>query len=408
LIGFWAGQGEKGGRDCGKTKAGKKPMPPRKRKSAARAAPKKRNNKRRRRVPAASINEPTSPVPDDEESVPDSDSENKEKLEAEEPMNTADVMRKMEMLCEFPLRPEEYFTQRCKEIAVCEKGSILLREIFGIPPVKSDLPAQTDNPPKATASNPVASTIYLPKELSDICVSYYEEDVETMIHHTCTEFRIFSNGKVIKRLREQIPCAELEVLISGMNARGPSYRWWFLLRLHVPLFIPMDDSIMRSDGSHCRLFDNCGKEVAGMCFNIQMNAPRIGVRQVSRRRELKWDYLMDSIPHPDLIGPCLNTSTLTLEKLNACATELEIRTNEGQEKWLSFLFDLHRSYAAIRLWISELTTFSTYIQHDPEWAQNESILHWNRFYRNYLCGDPIGATIEHKEGKVQRAYLSYD
>jgi hypothetical protein len=381
-------------------------MAPKKRKGAPRPAPKKKPAKRRRRAsPPRPSNDPPAapdvaePEPEvlpvisqdgDDDPISDEDSSSEDENESKDvgPINIEDVIRKIEILSQYPLKPSDYFAQRSAEISISEKGREVLRTIFSV-------------------------ETYLPKELTDICVSYYEEKVETMVERTLEDFQYFSNGKVLDRLVLETPPsarAPLRPLLISLHARGPHYLWWFLLRTGIPSFIPLGDASTRHIGEIWTLFHD-GKTVAGISFCEEPDMLFVGLPediQDGRKKGLEWTSLMDAVPHPDLIGPCLNTSTVTLEQLTECAVALEARTKRAKEKWLASLFALHRGFAAMYLWISDSRMFAH--NDDPKAAQVESRSEWNGFYRQYKCADPFYMRTKKKEDceeKPEDTYLCY-
>ena len=76
-------------------------------------------------------------------------------------------------------------------------------------------------------------------------------------------------------------------------------------------------------------------------------------------------------------------------------------------KWLAYLFDLFRAYAAIRLWISDIETFEDTV--DPQIVQNCAISEWNRFHTQYPFGSPFRYVVN-KEGQnvIEKPYLHYE
>ncbi len=339
---------------------------------------------------------------------PDPLPENEDEDSADQtPLNIPDIIRKVEVLSEDPLKPLVYFTQQSAEIMGAEQGSILLHSFF-------------DNG--------------MPKELTDICVSYYEGNMKTMVSSTLADFQYFANGKVLRRVFAELPASERAAFgrrVGALSDRGPAYLWWFLMRYGLPTFIPLEETKCTRGGNYCSLWDGEGKEIAQMCFNLDEegeqvpnNCPFVGLRTLepseqervirNDRRDgspptdnLEWHRLSDSVPYPELIGPCLNTSKVTLEQLQACSMALTDRTKKHDAiTWLAFLFDLFRSYRAIDLWIANLRSFKETA--NPRLAQMQAILEWNRFYRKYHFGDAFCMIDKNEKGEEKEMFLSYE
>jgi hypothetical protein len=304
----------------------------------------------------------------------------------DKPINIPYVVRKMELLCEYPPSPADYFLQRSKEITSSPAVVGHVRELFNLPRPNG--------------------LVFLPGEITKICTSYYEhENVETMISDTLRDCRFFANGNAITQLfRSATPYARPTLMqqIRALSARCASYIWWFLLRSRVPLFVPMNNFTMERLGPRgYRLLDHHEEGVASFIFEHVMWG-KLQRRQrnefgetdsdtdgeVNSDAECETDCdgsaLLQSVLHADLIGPCLNTSSVTLEQVKACSIALESRTKARRHKWLSFLFDLFPTYAAIELWVSNAATSAE--AKGPKAEQRNALVEWNRFYNKYRFG----------------------
>ncbi len=293
-----------------------------------------------------------------------------------QPPQCEEITRKIEILSTYPIKPVTYFAEQLAEISLCSNGSEIVRVLF----------TQGE-----AAVIPVESNkICFPKELTEICVSYYENKLETMLSRTISDFQFFANGKVIATLVDQTPKSGqslLQALLTKLYARAPSYLWWFCLRTRVPSFIPLDHSKMRREknrGYSC--MDDSGQEIVWMGFYGDADLLYIGLTEAGTK-VLCMTELFRTVPHTDLIGPCLNTRTVTLAQLTACSQELAVRTKKKPKEWLAFLFNMHKAYAAVEMWIPDVEIFKE--ADDPYAAQADAIVDWNKFHDKYKCGDPI-------------------
>jgi hypothetical protein len=283
------------------------------------------------------------------------------------------LLQSIQTLAEYPAKPAEHFARRAAEILILQNGAGEMR----------------------------AALNALPKDLLDLCIAYYEETAKIMMERTIQDFQFFADRKIITQVIAQSSPAlrpRLTRLIAKLDRRGPAYLWWFHMRLVVPSFIPLGDLEMGVCGNqmdHCCLWDDNGKQLAAMCLNVRIETPIIvGLRY--HNTDLTWTPLIEfgSLPHADLIGPCLDTSKITLEQLNVCAVALSARSFENKDKWLSRLFDLVKGLAAIRLWISDVDTFED--APDPERAQTLCALAWNQFHKKFRCGEAFAMITKNK------------
>ena len=286
------------------------------------------------------------------------------------------MLARMERVCAYPSSPADYFTQRSNEISASAVVVKHLRELFNLPH------------PNAVA--------FLPGEITKICTSYYEDDnVQTMIAHTIKDLKFFEDGDVLLHLFWQSPSSEyasLMLLARTLSIRANSYLWWFLLRSRVPLFVPMKAFAMHSGLRDCQLEDHDDEVVVTFSKpnwnEMASSFPNAAIRKFPGGGEdLDNGNVVPCVPYPDLIGPCLNTSSVTLEQVTACSVALESRTQIGRDKWLSFVFDLFLTFAAIELWVSNDECFVDWETEEPLPAhQSYSLQQWNRFSRQYHFG----------------------
>jgi hypothetical protein len=257
------------------------------------------------------------------------------------------------------------------------------------------------------------SHFHLPKDLIDLCVGYYTETEKMLLERIIDEFQFFADRSIVNRLVTKAAGSlqRLHHLIKAMDRRAPSYVWWFLMRLNLPAFIPLSDLIMQKDSDDkayhrpkwC-LRDGDQSDwhiIVGMLFRqglLRVDVLHYDVEQRAFYPSVPLMDCLDAIPFPDVIAPCFNTSTVTLEKLKACAAELEARTGPKADTWLRDehdtwfrrLLTLFKALTAVRLWISDIGSF-TEIEgdHGPEWAQIQSMREWNRFHEKYHFGEPF-------------------
>ncbi len=230
-------------------------------------------------------------------------------------LNIPEVMQKLETLSSLPRKPSDYFAERSADITISRRGSEILR-------TTGDL-------------------THFPKDLTDICVSYHEENSEIFIQRVIDDFNFFADGKVGAQLsKKTVEKQRVGLLLHRLRQRAPDYSKWFWLRRDIPAFIPLDDVTIERDENNCTLINEEGFEIAGMCIHDPHVVPPalVGLPKTPPHNGIEWTPLPESIPHADLIGPCLNKSTVTLDQLMKCSVELEVRTKKSKDKWLSFLF----------------------------------------------------------------------
>jgi hypothetical protein len=357
-------------------------MAPKKKKRKPSLAP---AAKKRKTKSEAKVSDDEQPIlePEDEHPVIEHEPHGHDEDEDEDDgmeLNIPEVMQKLETLCDLPRKPCEYFAERSADITISRKGSEILRT--------------------------TADLTHFPKDLTDICVSYYEENAERIIQRVIDDFNFFADGKVGAKLRKKTAEEErVDLLLHRLQHRSSRYSEWFWMRRDVPAFVPLDNVEMHRDGNHCTLVNEDGYEIAGMCLHDpedeHPNISRllVGLPQIPSNpdHDIEWTQLSDSVPHADLIGLCLNKSTVTLDQMMKCSVELEARTKKSKDKWLSFLFDLHRAYAAIHLWIADGQTFDNL--DEPVEARVQATILWDRFHRKYKCGQAICSWPEDREAE---------
>jgi hypothetical protein len=286
--------------------------------------------------------------------------------------DVASVLRTLRIISKYPIKPAQLFAKTCAEISTAKMGSQVLRSLF------SGSTSQT----------------HIPKELCDLCVAYYVDEKDAFVKRMLGQFQFFADRTVITRTLKQCPSrlkSQLTLLIDALDCRGPAYLWWFLMRSSLLSFIPLGDVSMRRENGNPCLWDAQGHKIASVSFHdggLSMGVPHYD----GYKWRFSWCSSIERIvvPYPDLIAPCLNTSTVSLERLNACAVELEDRTRENDGTWLPRLFDLFKSLTAIKLWICDMHTFEfEFDSGNKELAQALSCLHWNEFHAQFQFGEPF-------------------
>ena len=237
----------------------------------------------------------------------------------------------------------------------------------------------------------------MPKDLIDLCATYYVETEKVVIQRTIELFQCHSYDEgVMMLVRKRSPPSlrpGLSRLIEAVRIRGQAYLWWFQMRSALPSFIPLGNvnmKIRKTGARGCCFKDENGKVIADIFYRFGRTGFGLNDYETAGH-PIAWSYrVADAIPYLDVVGPYLNLSTVTLERLQMCSVELQARNKESHDIWLPRLFELFKGLIALQLWSSDLETFEeTEFQEDSICAQMVSANAWNEFYEKYQFGEGI-------------------
>ena len=163
----------------------------------------------------------------------------------------------------------------------------------------------------------------------------------------------FTTGLICNSINPLLPVLDLrriENFRHSIDDRADQYLRWFKTRQIVPAFIPLH---------HINVGTTCvttairpSPYVVHMEFQSTLNQPIYLFSWM-----MAWNTLDDIVrfEEEDLIGPCLNTSTVTLTEIDTCTRVLSDRYPERH--CINKIFHLLIGLAAIYLWIADIRNF---------------------------------------------------
>jgi hypothetical protein len=285
-------------------------------------------------------------------------------------------IRQIHPLCDYSLNPATHFRLLCREAPLSIKRATQLSASFADP-----------------------SLCYLPRELIELCGEYVIETIEAMMANVVRlcqalsdiggfECAVTSRPEVWKAISALPQSAgvfgptdqrRVKDFIRSIDLRCLRYLRWFRLRQIVPAFIPLQ---------HLELNGNCvwNKLTQDRCI-VVMDFDTGGNAIYRFSWMSNWVPFGDIVPavQQDLIGPCLNASTVTLTEIDAATNALNFRYPPRTHK--DTLFHLLIGLAAIKVWI--MTPLSFDRLQSPQATQKLCQTEWNSFNEKFRFGEPF-------------------
>jgi hypothetical protein len=195
--------------------------------------------------------------------------------------------------------------------------------------------------------------------------------------------------KLLCAFRGEQDARRIEDFRNTVDHRSHVFFWWFRLRKRVPAFVSLREVDTAGSNERYVCFTTFrSHEIVNMAWEEVETEGVVSGKPVFRFPCLygrNWHALLGSIQDLDLIGPCLNSSTVTLEQVDACTHALYAR--HGRSGFKDTIFNVLIGLATIQLWTGDLENFRQVSI--PSAAQKTCQLVWNEFYEKYHFGEPF-------------------
>jgi hypothetical protein len=260
-------------------------------------------------------------------------------------------------ICGYAEKPADHFKKRHAEIMQSEGGGEELIALF-------------------------SRDIYLPKDLVDLCLAYYDEPLFMVIDRMIDDLQQLRNAGGIKTLMNDLfaICSdgeriELNSYIESLDPKISQYLWWFRMRKLIPAFISIDEvhHSERPSGDPCRVtMVEFGQQlIIEIWFDCGSNQPFF--RRWRRDTHHRWDNSIWAITNVTFYA---RGSFKQISKLRP-------RPGEFQHDALHNLVAL----AAVQIWCSDASHFA----HLPNPSKSQENCHrvWNEAYKYYDLGPPF-------------------